>query len=522
MAVSVRTWTSALQRLQPLLVGDAEALLLVDDDEAEPLELDALGEHRVGADDDVDRAVGQAFLGRLGLGGGDEAREAADLDREACEALDEIADNAGARAAWSGRRPRPACPAIAATKAARSATSVLPKPTSPHDQPVHRLARGEIVEHVADRAVLIVGFLIGEAIDEGGVAAVIGLEHFAGAQRALGGGRDAARPRSRGCAPSSATCGAATPRRRACRASTPSSPRAVAARGRRDSRPARRACRRRHRSARRNRAALLPTGIGSAPRSGRCRDRHGRRDRRAMSVASSARKASAIFLRFCAADEPVAEHVLLGEQRDVGRGEAVIERQDDQRRMPLSAAPSASCQLSAERAPVQAVIGEQAGQPLARAVRIAGEDRLLARLAGSLARCVDDRLVDVGARGALGREIARADRRRSRGRWRFRARGTAWRGGPGASASALVPFVGRRDRARRRRAGDSCPARPTGRGRGWRDSRRSPRSAARPAPVVAGVADDDGVVGRDDRTASPAAPRTAAANAPCRRGGGRR
>jgi hypothetical protein len=30
------------QRLQPLLVGDAEALLLVDDDEAEILELDLL------------------------------------------------------------------------------------------------------------------------------------------------------------------------------------------------------------------------------------------------------------------------------------------------------------------------------------------------------------------------------------------------------------------------------------------------------------------------------------------------
>ena len=35
VAVRVRTWTSALQRLQPLLVGDAEALLLVDDDQAE-------------------------------------------------------------------------------------------------------------------------------------------------------------------------------------------------------------------------------------------------------------------------------------------------------------------------------------------------------------------------------------------------------------------------------------------------------------------------------------------------------
>ncbi len=39
-----------LQRLQPLLVRDAEPLLLVDDDEAEALELDALREDRVRAD----------------------------------------------------------------------------------------------------------------------------------------------------------------------------------------------------------------------------------------------------------------------------------------------------------------------------------------------------------------------------------------------------------------------------------------------------------------------------------------
>ena len=45
------------QLLQPLLVADAEMLLLVDDQQAEVLELDALGQQRVGADDDVDRAL---------------------------------------------------------------------------------------------------------------------------------------------------------------------------------------------------------------------------------------------------------------------------------------------------------------------------------------------------------------------------------------------------------------------------------------------------------------------------------
>ena len=34
-------------------------------------------------------------------------------------------------------------------------------------------------------------------------------------------------------------------------------------------------------------------------------------------------------------DQPVAEHVLLGEHGDVGRGEAVVERQDEQRGLGL-------------------------------------------------------------------------------------------------------------------------------------------------------------------------------------------
>ena len=45
------------QLLQPLLLRDAEMLLLVDDQQAEILELDALGQQRVGADHDVDRAL---------------------------------------------------------------------------------------------------------------------------------------------------------------------------------------------------------------------------------------------------------------------------------------------------------------------------------------------------------------------------------------------------------------------------------------------------------------------------------
>ena len=56
VADSVSTCTSSRMLLQALLVGDAEVLLLVDDEQAEARELDRLAEQRVRADDDVDRA----------------------------------------------------------------------------------------------------------------------------------------------------------------------------------------------------------------------------------------------------------------------------------------------------------------------------------------------------------------------------------------------------------------------------------------------------------------------------------
>ena len=119
------------QLLQPLLVRDAEMLLLVDDQQAEILELDALGQQRVRADDDVDRAVLErrpwspwppwpapgATAGRSAPASPGSARR---------------------RSRWCWRASRvvgpitaTCLPDMAATKAARRATSVLPKPTSP-------------------------------------------------------------------------------------------------------------------------------------------------------------------------------------------------------------------------------------------------------------------------------------------------------------------------------------------------------------------------------------------------------
>ena len=68
---------------------DAEALLLVDDHEAEVLDLHAGLQQAVRADDQVDRAVGEALEGLLGLLVGLEPRQRPDRHRELAEPLGE-------------------------------------------------------------------------------------------------------------------------------------------------------------------------------------------------------------------------------------------------------------------------------------------------------------------------------------------------------------------------------------------------------------------------------------------------
>ena len=151
------------QLLQPLLVRDAEMLLLVDDDQAEILELDGLAEQRMRADDDVDRAVGDALLA---------LRQARSPRRAARPARPAAGSRGSARAkvlmCWRassvvGTTTATCLPFIAATKAARSATSVLPKPTSPQISRSIGRPDAKILEHGVDGGLLILGFLVGEA-----------------------------------------------------------------------------------------------------------------------------------------------------------------------------------------------------------------------------------------------------------------------------------------------------------------------------------------------------------------------
>ena len=132
VAVSVSTSTLRRELLDALLVGDAEALLFVDDQEAEALEVHVLREQAVGADDDVDlavlepaRATSSCSLLRL------EARERRDRDRVVAHARLE-----GAEVLLREHRRRAEHGDLLARHARRGtrrgcATSVLPKPTSP-------------------------------------------------------------------------------------------------------------------------------------------------------------------------------------------------------------------------------------------------------------------------------------------------------------------------------------------------------------------------------------------------------
>ena len=78
----VSTSTAVRKPLQLLLVLDAEALLLVDHDQAEILERDLAAEQPVRPDHDVDRAVGQPVDRGLGLLVGLEPRQRRDVHRE--------------------------------------------------------------------------------------------------------------------------------------------------------------------------------------------------------------------------------------------------------------------------------------------------------------------------------------------------------------------------------------------------------------------------------------------------------
>ena len=178
-----------VQAAQPRLVCRAEALLLVDHDELQVGIPDGFRRNRRGSDHDLDRPVGKPCLDRLPFGRGREARKACDRDAAAFEPAGEerevLADKHG------GRRGDHGLPSAQRDErgSAQRHFGLAVADIADH-QPVHRLARGQIIAHRGNRARLIRGFGEGESGGEAFIGRRIGLDHRGGAIGTRGGERD--------------------------------------------------------------------------------------------------------------------------------------------------------------------------------------------------------------------------------------------------------------------------------------------------------------------------------------------
>ena len=178
------------QLLELLLVRDAEMLLLVDDQQAEVLELDRLAEQRMRADDDVDLPVGEPFLRRASVRrSGPGARPARPSPASRGSARVKVL-KCWRASSVVGTTTATCLPLIAATKAARSATSVLPKPTSPQTSRSIGLPEPRSSSTRVDRGQLVLGLVVGEAGAELVVEAVRDGEPRRLAQQPRGGDLD--------------------------------------------------------------------------------------------------------------------------------------------------------------------------------------------------------------------------------------------------------------------------------------------------------------------------------------------
>jgi hypothetical protein len=142
------------QLLDLLLVLDAEAVLFVDHQQAEVLELHVGLQQAVGADDDVDLPGGEAAQGLALLGGGLEARQRLDPHRVALAALAE-----GDEVLLGEDRGRHQHRHLAAVHHRQEGGPQrhlgLAVADVAADQAVHRLAAAHVAEHVVDRLLLV-------------------------------------------------------------------------------------------------------------------------------------------------------------------------------------------------------------------------------------------------------------------------------------------------------------------------------------------------------------------------------
>ena len=153
------------QLLEPLLVGDAEMLLLVDDEKAEIPELDGLAEQRMGTDDDVDLAFCDFLLHPRQLGRRDQPRGLRDVHGKTAESLRE---GFGVLAREQrGRHDHRNLLAVHRGHESRAQRDFgLAETHVTANQSIHRSAGAQFAEHVVDGGLLILGLLVGKTCTE--------------------------------------------------------------------------------------------------------------------------------------------------------------------------------------------------------------------------------------------------------------------------------------------------------------------------------------------------------------------
>ena len=180
-----------LELLQPLLLRDAEMLLLVDDQQAEMLEArSTLASSACVPIDDVDAALGELLLDLASR-----LRAATSRDSCAMRTGNPAKRSVKVRKCWRassvvGTTTATCVPGHRRDEGGAQRHLGLAEADIAADQPVHRLARRQVVERVGDRAQLVLGLGIGEARGEFLVEALGRRHRLALAELALGGDRD--------------------------------------------------------------------------------------------------------------------------------------------------------------------------------------------------------------------------------------------------------------------------------------------------------------------------------------------
>ena len=240
------------QLLQRLLLAHAEAMLLVDDHQAEALELDVARQQLVRADDDVDLAGFELADGLRGLLRAPEAGQFRDLHRPVGEAVAE-----GLEMLLGEQRGRAEDHHLLAVgdrdeRGAQRDLGLAEADVAAH-QAVHRLAGRHVGDHRLDRRRLVGGLLEAEAVGERFQIVLLEWRTSGPGVRRASRTATAIRRRCRAPAARRAPSPCPTGRCPACAAALPRAARRCSGRSRRAARPARRACRRP-----RTRAAGIP------------------------------------------------------------------------------------------------------------------------------------------------------------------------------------------------------------------------------------------------------------------------